>query len=209
MSNVVTYVPYVVDTQSRPRYIYKYFSDITKHALPVIKKSRIHLDNPLDFNDPFETFAVTSLNNCKVCCFSENNDILLMWSHYANKHQGVCIEFDLEKLEDNSFLDSLKAVNINKVIYGDIPKNINNLPVSLFYKTKDWEYEKEYRIVCYSEDEFLCFDCVSRLILGAKVNMYQKNIKMIILEAKKRNIPIYKFVINDDRKLQMIVYDEV
>jgi hypothetical protein len=29
-----------------------------------------------------------------VCCFTMNDDHLLMWPHYANKHRGICLEFE-------------------------------------------------------------------------------------------------------------------
>ena len=29
-------------------------------------------------------------------CFSKRNDSILMWSHYADSHKGVCFEFDYE-----------------------------------------------------------------------------------------------------------------
>ena len=29
-----------------------------------------------------------------VCCFSEHPNNILMWSHYAKNHQGICLGFD-------------------------------------------------------------------------------------------------------------------
>lgn len=36
-----------------------------------------------------------TVENLGVCCFSQCNDTLLMWSHYANKHEGVSLTFDI------------------------------------------------------------------------------------------------------------------
>ena len=30
-----------------------------------------------------------------VTCFSEERDNIIMWSHYANSHKGICLGFDL------------------------------------------------------------------------------------------------------------------
>ncbi|MBK6787723.1 MAG: DUF2971 domain-containing protein [Betaproteobacteria bacterium] len=30
----------------------------------------------------------------RMLCFSAHNDILLMWSHYADAHRGICLIFD-------------------------------------------------------------------------------------------------------------------
>ena len=31
-----------------------------------------------------------------VCALGERADSILMWSHYADEHAGICIEFDTE-----------------------------------------------------------------------------------------------------------------
>ena len=36
----------------------------------------------------------------KICCFSEVDDNILMWSHYADSHKGLCLEFDTKKIPD-------------------------------------------------------------------------------------------------------------
>jgi Protein of unknown function (DUF2971). len=35
-----------------------------------------------------------AFNSYGICCFSEANDNLLMWSHYASSGRGFCLEFD-------------------------------------------------------------------------------------------------------------------
>ena len=42
----------------------------------------------------FEHHKNEILFNRGVSCFSETNSEILMWSHYANSHQGFCLEFD-------------------------------------------------------------------------------------------------------------------
>lgn len=32
----------------------------------------------------------------RLCCFSEEGDPCLMWSHYADNHKGICIEYDFK-----------------------------------------------------------------------------------------------------------------
>jgi hypothetical protein len=41
-----------------------------------------------------EEFNKNYRDNFKISCFSARSDEVLMWSHYANKHSGVCIGFD-------------------------------------------------------------------------------------------------------------------
>ena len=41
-------------------------------------------------------------NNALISCFSKRYDSILMWSHYGDKHKGICIEFDRP---DKDFID--------------------------------------------------------------------------------------------------------
>ena len=33
-----------------------------------------------------------------VSCFSKSNDNILMWSHYSEKHTGICLEFNKDEM---------------------------------------------------------------------------------------------------------------
>lgn len=106
-----------------------------------------------------------------VICFTSKADNLLMWSHYGNNHEGICVEFDMNssffngqyKDSGSPFFDDIDGFNPN-----DINANVGILkkveysekrPL-IFYtraliddteswlaKSKEWEYEDEYRII--------------------------------------------------------------
>ena len=87
-----------------------------------------------------------------VCCFSKSSDILLMWSHYGDKHGGVCLGFDMNKDSD------LFSAPINVEYPPEYPdfnfvkdrftkRTGENLQFHFGTKSKDWEYEEEIRIV--------------------------------------------------------------
>ncbi len=95
----------------------------------------------------FAEFEV--LNNSSVYCLSETNDNLLMWSHYAEGHRGVCFEFTYT-LENS-------LGNPEKVVYPeDYPVqdyndyySIDNESLvmnTIFTKSNHWSYEQEWRI---------------------------------------------------------------
>ena len=46
----------------------------------------------------------------KLCSFSEINNSLLMWSHYAERHQGICLGFDVP--DECSQVEYLPAVMV-------------------------------------------------------------------------------------------------
>lgn len=89
-----------------------------------------------------------------VSCFSESDDSLLMWAHYAHNHRGICVEYDW--LETNRVL----SFSVVPVIYSKErvrfdsfdPQNIGKdalklLLCSLTSKSPEWSYEREWRII--------------------------------------------------------------
>ncbi len=89
-----------------------------------------------------------------VVCFSESCDSLLMWSHYANNHQGFCVEYELLR-----FNTELKYTPV-PVIYSDKRVRLstinldqtdsfafNFLVEGLTSKSLEWSYESEWRII--------------------------------------------------------------
>jgi len=41
----------------------------------------------------------------KICCFSETKLSILMWSHYADSHKGICLCFKTHILENHHLLE--------------------------------------------------------------------------------------------------------
>lgn len=101
-------------------------------------------------------------NTTGVSCFSESEDSLLMWAHYANNHRGMCVEYDL--LEINRIL---RFTAIPVIYSGErtcfnffIPESIEQDGLKLFIqsvtsKSPEWSYEKEWRII---RDQGACGD---------------------------------------------------
>lgn len=116
-----------------------------------LKISRIH-----ELNDPFEFLGVElsdrefrkALKRTKdqlsekrgLLCFSEDWRNPVLWSHYADKHRGLCLGFDLR-------VDLLKRVTyVNSRL--PKPKELDEAFVEklLFTKFAHWSYEAEYRV---------------------------------------------------------------
>ena len=99
-----------------------------------------------------------------VACFTEDVQSILMWSHYADSHKGFALEYDFRPTLTNP----LPRVGLYPVIYSEERydasvyltwalftingiKSMNpdigaSLKASLF-KSKLWEYEKEWRMI--------------------------------------------------------------
>ncbi|NOQ26876.1 MAG: DUF2971 domain-containing protein [Bacteroidales bacterium] len=82
-----------------------------------------------------------------ISCFSKKYNEILMWSHYADKHKGFCIGFNLDGLAE-TFDFILSEVNypekFTKVDYCANPKKALEHFVST--KAKNWIYEEEIRL---------------------------------------------------------------
>jgi len=89
-------------------------------------------------------------NEIKLSSFSERNDSILMWSHYSDKHKGICIEYDFNN-EDYilNFLEPIyytnQIISLSKA-YGN-SRYTGLIKVAAISKALDWQYEKEWRIV--------------------------------------------------------------
>lgn len=111
------------------------------------------------------------LQQQKICCFSTNYKSQLMWSHYANKHKGVCIKY---KLPDIKTLDELNRLSdIDRIFWKyilpvaymhervdttqdiklflqdvlDIEKQISVYKFGFLSKSWEWRYENEWRYI--------------------------------------------------------------
>lgn len=89
-----------------------------------------------------------------VSCFSEKDDSMLMWAHYANNHKGMCVEYELMEFntqlqytpvpiiycKDRVHLDSIDIDNVGTAIMEYFIK-------CLVQKSTVWGYESEWRII--------------------------------------------------------------
>jgi hypothetical protein len=87
-------------------------------------------------------------------CFSASWQNPVIWAHYADKHQGVCLGFDIPRITGDGDKDIAKRVTyISRALrfpegFLTLPqhrqlKYVNRIP---FTKFKHWAYEKEIRV---------------------------------------------------------------
>lgn len=57
-------------------------------------------ENPNEFRQLIKNNETKELNNKGIACFSKSDEVLLLWSHYANSHRGACLGFDRTKDPD-------------------------------------------------------------------------------------------------------------
>lgn len=141
----------------------------------------------------------------KLCSFSERNDSMLMWAHYAYYHQGFCIEYDLENIPYSDYRRRFLYPTIysdqmfdatEHLMKGVEDESFNNLHLSLsaLVKAKDWEYEKEWRLVfangIFDSERAYHIGKPKEVFLGTKIS--QENQERLVEICARRNIPIRK-----------------
>ena len=91
--------------------------------------------------------------NIGVLALTEKPDNLLMWAHYAQNHKGFVIEFDGDHEYFHKQLSSSDELRyLRKVRYSDKRPNIRLSTLEeatdiFLTKSKEWEYEQEWRIM--------------------------------------------------------------
>jgi hypothetical protein len=80
-----------------------------------------------------------------IVCFSKVRDDILMWAHYADKHKGLCLEFD----GSSNCIFFGEAQPVEYEDYTPIPLHEDRerqMTRVILTKSNHWLYEKEYRI---------------------------------------------------------------
>lgn len=208
-----------------------YYLTSSKYAINNLRLSRLKISRFEDLNDPFELLAVNladKVNRSKfkklkddinkytgLICFSKDWKNPLLWGHYADKHTGVALGFDIP---DELLLPVIYANKLIKITY-----NVNTGKPSkgvadklLCTKFKDWKYENEVRLFVQLDKErkekglyfepFTDFLQLKEVILGprckltssevnAVVNKFGKTIKII-----KSRIAFTRFEVLENKK---------
>jgi hypothetical protein len=134
-----------------------------------------------------------------VTCFSKKKDNLLMWSHYADAHKGICIVFDAEKLVKSINSNYIEA-KLEPITYSkkfpviDIkPSDTSNVYIrrenAFLFKLNQWKYENEVRLHYKIPENFktrnIVFDynAIVGIIEGEKFTKEHKTLLANILKS--------------------------
>ena len=142
-----------------PPILYKYRDWNNEYHKKIITDYELYMPLPHQLNDIYDGRLYEIITHKKIethktgifsLCEEANNNV--MWSHYGNSHKGFCVGFNVSELF-NVFKDSF----LGRVLYKDNFPNIHDIKKCIinndydtidelnFTKSKEWEYEKEYR----------------------------------------------------------------
>ena len=103
----------------------------------------------LDSNNPISYSKILHARkaNVRMFCLSSVNDDILMWSHYAQNHHGICLGFDINS--NPVFEKTAQVRYAKKYPQADYYRATDEqyYEFSLLTKSDHWKYEKEWRLV--------------------------------------------------------------
>lgn len=149
----------------------------------------------LPYSDDYDLYSqdecVQKLTNLAYLkCFTEDYKNNLMWAHYANSYKGICIEYDISRLEDKKIAKQIFPVYYTKerIMFASIEALIEFVDEKqenqalrdakgiFLSKSKSWKYEKEWRICqmnheyCAEKTKKIPFDCISAIYMGMRID---------------------------------------
>ena len=144
----------MMETDNEVKTLYKFRSlQNLRRFLDILVNKRLFMAHYNEMNDPMEgaflsdpdhSYLLKDVWDGKrkqlICCFSTDYKHTLLWSHYADSHQGCCLEVEV----------TTKLMQ-HKVVYSpNMPLITNSIDDILTHKSTYWDYENEVR---YFKDE--------------------------------------------------------
>ncbi|MFC5842664.1 DUF2971 domain-containing protein [Aminobacter ciceronei] len=132
-------------------------------GLVAIRDRRLKVARVMELNDPFEflgpifadkserqrmrKFKAEVDKDFGLICLSDNWSHPLLWGHYADKHKGVCLGFDVlqpEDFEAVEYVEERPPMNQFGIsAFSDLPEE--SIKRMLHLKFHAWSYEAEFR----------------------------------------------------------------
>ncbi len=151
-----------------------------------------------------EVLARDNNDKAGILCLAATCTDILMWSHYANHHRGICLEFRtnvedsiFRKAQAVTYTDEYPQLDLLKIIQDE---KFREASPWMLTKSSCWSYEREWRILDFENDPGIRTfppTCLSAVILGCCIptNEKKKVLRWIrafptpvrILQAKKSN----------------------
>ncbi|VGO14605.1 hypothetical protein PDESU_03168 [Pontiella desulfatans] len=132
----------------------------------------------------------TKMSSHGICCFSERWDSILMWSHYADKHAGICVGYD-DSNNDDLLIEVKYSTHYPELHIKETIKDAGKVMEKyLLTKSSDWLYEREHRIIHKS----CCDDCdespfpIVEVIFGVKAD---EQLKRDVIGSMDSNVLYY------------------
>ena len=207
-----SYVPFNKETIDSIVHEYKYaqqifnFNDPTDPTIRLIKTD----DNQKQMKSMFE--------DIRIACFSTDHLNMLLYSHYTNSHEGICIEYDFTNFnKDKQVLLKMDYKNGIKIdentlqIIALLSTNDKKQITSFLdlFRTKQtcWEYEKEYRVITYGVDKIKL--PIKAIYFGKEMSDHDINLIKALFTNKNSNINFWKVQVAKDNLFRLYAVGDI
>ena len=139
----------------------------------------------------------------RIACFTQKKTNIPMWYYYAFQHKGICIKYDFSNLNsaDNQGFILLPIIyppeSDIKDYYYFSPKKSNSVGLrNSLIKSKDWSFEKEWRLIKITEngEDFMFSVSISEIYLGIDTDEDTKNKIIESIKKSGKKIKLFKMV---------------
>lgn len=224
----------------------KSWANLLDRELKSLEKAYLWFSSFEDLNDPMEGYIEHSIDSTikqlglladtsqladvatsfldtrkttAVCSMSTSYENGMMWSLYANTHQGLCIEYEPKSIM-NWMVESMPLL---KVAYSQKPPTLLNSPIDfmsiihdqnfeqvatsmLATKVEHWRGEEEFRFIKPNSGKFYHhIEAIKSITIGAKQNEAEAIYK-VKSTANKIGVPVYKANLNGYRIDREIIF---
>lgn len=150
-------------------------------------------------------------SNYGILSLTDNYNNILMWSHYADMHKGICLKFNTDKLIKSGLFESgcivfyddkYPTLDLLNFVSPVVDVEIKLLILLFFNKHISWKYENEYRIIkifghhrdpkqlIEQRKVKITSDSIEEVILGSRFPV--EKIHEIKSICKEKGIPLYQ-----------------
>ena len=131
-----------------------------------------------------------------VTCFSEVNNELLMWSHYAEKYTGFCLEFDtnfepFSKVRKVKYSSSMPSLSVTDALVHNQYEQFLELYCT---KSAAWSYEREWRCIHHEAGTDWTYEAkaLTAIYFGPEINPAAMEIICLILQGQNADIKFFR-----------------
>lgn len=166
-------------------------------GLLALCQRRLRASRLTELNDPFELIGVDisnadlrqamyryrdELSRTKgIHCFSRHWSNPVLWSHYADRHRGICLGFDVDERLTKAVRYETRRLHPGILMTGMKAEKLAVMEQILSTKFAHWKYEDEVRVFVELRDpdpvtgfyytEFSCQLTLKEVIVGSECDL--------------------------------------
>ena len=145
-----------------------YYYRNAEYGLKTLREQRLRVSRIMELNDPFELLAPSLKDPTKrrvvqdfkknrdrttgILCFSKDWNSPVMWAHYAERHTGVCLGFDVAKSSSSGETLLAPVKHVKHRLSWPRERGVEFVDRMFLTKFNHWSYEHECRMLSKLKD---------------------------------------------------------